>query len=113
MRNAYGQWSSGDENSLGEYHYMGYSIPSHMLESIDLYLQHGCPPGSFLYAVLCNNLTESVARADTHNIHNLPAYAAFLYNEMPRGSWGSEEKVGAWLRNIQASKEAEQHAQEA
>lgn len=62
---------------------------------------HAYPFGSFLTAVLANDLVEAAHRADSTNIRLLPNYASFLYNEMPHrtgdsstDSWGSYEAVG-------------------
>ena len=40
---------------------------------------------------------EACGRADEKNLAALQVWAAFLYNEAPRGSYGSPEKVKAWL----------------
>jgi len=58
---------------------------------------HKRPVGDFLTAVLHNNLTEAVARADDENIKNLPAFVGYLYNEAPSLCWGSKERVAEWL----------------
>ena len=73
------------------------SVPLHMRESIIRYLLQGIPFGSFLSAVFADSLVEAAGAADGTNINILPAYAKFLYNYAPRGSWGSREKVSAWI----------------
>jgi len=78
---------------------MNYSlIPEHMREGIKRYLENGIRLGSFLNAVLENNLVQSIALADEINITKIVDWAKFLYNEMPMGSWGSKEKVNAWIK---------------
>ena len=72
-------------------------IPEHMREGVRLYLEFGIEPGSFLRAVLENNLVEAVGRADTINRECMFDWANFLYNEMPGNSWGNREKVAAWI----------------
>jgi hypothetical protein len=47
--------------------------------------------GSFLQAVVKNDLTEAVHRADEHNKIGLWLYVAFLYNVAPAG-WRNNEK---------------------
>lgn len=58
-------------------------------------------PGSFLTAVLENDLAEAVGRADFQNIEVLPAIVAFVYRNLPSPCWGSKEKVEAWLVKAQ------------
>lgn len=74
-------------------------IPEHMRRGVSLYLEKGIRPGSFLTAVLENNLVESIAQADSINQTWIKNWANFLYNEMPIVSWGSKEKVNAWIKN--------------
>jgi len=79
------------------YTFRGFTIPTYMLHALNRYIEHGEPPGDFLTAVITNNLLEAVSRADDHNQVNLPAYIAYLYNEAPQGSWGSPERMQAWI----------------
>lgn len=73
-------------------------IPEHMRRGVKLYLEKGLRPGEFLTAVLENNLVQSICRADQTNLAQIVEWAKFLYNEMPMGSWGSKEKVNAWIK---------------
>lgn len=74
------------------------SIPEYMQESLRQYVENHVPVGGFLEAVICNNLSESVARADIRNIRNIPAYANWLYNHAPSSCWGSVEKYDKWIK---------------
>jgi hypothetical protein len=58
---------------------------------MERYLEHGIPPGSFLMAVLENNLKEAFARADDISVKELPGIVAWLYNMVPIDAWGSPE----------------------
>ena len=78
-------------------HGIPYYIPIRMMPGIERYVSKGVPVGDFLMAVFENNLVEAMGRADDENLVNLPAYAVYLRWEMPRGSWGSKEKVKAWI----------------
>lgn len=84
------------------YKFRDFAIPSYMGPGLDHYIENGGLPGEFLIAVLENNLSEAVGYADSTNLHNLPAYVGYLYNEAPAACWGSKEKVAAWV----AAKEA-------
>lgn len=66
-------------------------------DAIEGYVQEGYPTGSFLRAVLENDLTEACARADYINIYRIPEIVKYLYNGVPSECWGSPEKVAIWL----------------
>lgn len=72
-------------------------IPSHMTDAIKLYVLHGIPPGSFLTAVLSNDLFEAVGRADDANQQALVGWVLFLYNYVPSGCKGSPEHYREWI----------------
>lgn len=63
---------------------------------IDAYVSAGQPVSDFLYAVLTNNLKDSIAKANFMNIDNLPHIVAYLYNKCPMHCWGSETAVSMW-----------------
>ena len=73
-------------------------IPDYMHEPLVLYVVHRIQGGSFLTAVLSNDLTEACACADDNNKRCLFDYINFLYNNTPRICWGSPEKVQKWLQ---------------
>ena len=79
------------------YEFEFYEITNHMVESLDSYINHRLKQGSFLHAVLCNDLKSACMQADGKNMRNLPAFVNFLYNYAPISCWGSPEKVKAWL----------------
>jgi hypothetical protein len=68
-----------------------------MREGVQLYVERGVEPGGFLEAVLCNRLVEAFAKADTINRYAMFDWATWLWNDAPMGSWGSPEKVAAWI----------------
>lgn len=72
-------------------------IPDHMIDGVKRYIDEGIPPGSFLTAVICNDLKEAVGRADHINIKALPNIVSWFYNNAPRTCWGSEENFRAWV----------------
>lgn len=76
-----------------------YHIPFHMAEGLQTYINHRIKQGSFLHAVLCNDLMGACGRADDQNLANLPAYAAFLWRYAPPECFGSKEKVEKWLKD--------------
>ena len=74
-----------------------YSISAEMVDCIRDYVELGRPPGSFLTAVICNDLTQACRRADEVNLRNLPAFVAYFYNDVPGPCWGSRERMDAWM----------------
>jgi hypothetical protein len=63
------------------------------------YVVHHIPTGSFLLAVLMNDLAEACARADDENRYHLFDIVMFLYNHVPTSAWGSPEHVKKWLQD--------------
>ena len=90
------------------YEFQGFYIPERMEHSIQDYIQHGIIPGSFLVAVISNNLKEAVGTADEENKRNLPAYIGFFYNQAPSPCWGSEKKMKDWIRMHEEKREKEE-----
>lgn len=80
-----------------QYTFGAFHIPIYMVGAIERYINQGIPPGDFLTAIICNDLKESVARADDENMANLPAYVAWFYNEAPVLAWGSRERMQTWI----------------
>lgn len=95
-------WNKDEAMEEGDvYQFRDFYIPSYMMGGIERYIRKGIPPGDFLTAVICNDLAESVARADDENIANLPAYVAYFYNEAPGYCWGSKERMKEWMEKFQ------------
>jgi hypothetical protein len=66
-------------------------------EQIDEYVRIGRPVGSFVRAVLENDLRESFGCADDQNREDLFDIVRYCHNDIPGGCWGSREKVKSWL----------------
>lgn len=74
-------------------------LPEHMQEGARLYVEHGVEQGSFLTAVLSNDLVRACSRADETNLNCLVDWARWLYNEAPLESWGSPKAVKDWIKH--------------
>jgi len=72
-------------------------IPDHMIGSMRRYIENGIAPGSFLMAVLANDLRRAVECADATNTQRLPDYVRFLYSCAPINCWGGPAEVAAWI----------------
>ncbi len=73
-------------------------LPEHIRGGVQRYIEEGCPVGSFLAAVISNDLKESFGCADEVNRQRLFDIVSFFYNEAPSPCWGSPEKMRAWLK---------------
>ena len=75
--------------------------PQEIKDSLMRYVSRRIPTGSFLEAVLTNNLREAVRRADARNILCLPGIVRYCWWELPANCWGSPEAVRQWLDGSQ------------
>jgi hypothetical protein len=73
-------------------------IPKHMVGGLRRWIEQGIVPGSFLSAVLRNDLRAACECADDVNRHRLFDYVKFLYCYPPAESWGSPENFESWRR---------------
>ena len=80
-------------------------VPEPLREGLIMYLVDHVPTGSFLQAVLSNDLHDACRRADEHNRYRLFDIVYFLHNHAPGMAWGSVENVTRWLTPIRHSKE--------
>ena len=64
---------------------------------IQRYLESRISPGSFLIAVLSNNLREAFSTADDSGRDAMFDIVKFLYNNAPGSCWGSPDNVKEWL----------------
>lgn len=75
-------------------------------ESIFNYLVHGLPPGSFVTALLENNLYGAASAADNFNFENLGTVALVVSIHMPMTACGSHEAVSDWLKDVDGRRTA-------
>ena len=85
-----------------------FYIPDRMLDGIKRYVEDGIIPGSFLRAIIENDLRNAVGCADDENLVNIPAYVSYFYNETPGACWGSKEKMKRWVEYKTQGKEMEE-----
>jgi hypothetical protein len=72
-------------------------IPGYMHEALIRYIVEGCPSGSFLMAILTNDLKAACRRADEENQRVIWDYVNFLFNYAPMMCWGSDALVQQWI----------------
>jgi hypothetical protein len=73
-------------------------IPAGILEDLNLYGAMHQDPGDFLQAVLANDLSAAVGRADHKNVGILADIVTHVHNHLPRRCYGSWEVVRGWLK---------------
>jgi hypothetical protein len=74
-------------------------IPEHILPGLARYLARGVVPGSFMEAMLTNDLRGVMQCADDQNMRALPAIWSFLYNSIPSSAWGSPDNMHKWVES--------------
>ena len=80
---------------MKDYNFFEWTARGDMIASLDKYARTGGRHylGHFLTAIVENDLMKACSNADSDNKRNLPAFAGYLYNQMPIGSHGSPEAV--------------------
>ncbi len=92
---------------MSYYEIQGFYIPDRMAGGIERYVNEGIIPGSFLSAVISNDLMGACSYADDENFKNIQAYAAYFYNEVPRHIWGSGKAMEVWAKACAERREGE------
>jgi len=72
-------------------------IPLHIYEGLVAYRDRHAPPGGFIHAVLTNNFSEVVSRADDMSLPALGDILHWVHENMPAASYGSPKLVEKWL----------------
>ena len=73
------------------------TAPIHILDAIADYASNHMPHGHFITAVLENNLSEAVFRADRDSLAGLADIVRYVHWEIPDNCHGSRKKVRAWV----------------
>ena len=77
--------------------YLSHPIGNNLLdEALENYLVHGLSPGSFLTAVLANDLERAALRADHWNKKNLADIVIAVVQNCPYNAFGSYAAVHDW-----------------
>jgi hypothetical protein len=72
-------------------------IPDRVMNNLLQYVEGNEAPGGFLFAVLSNNLFESIGRADNEMQPLIPLLVKFISWKIPYGCHGSPDIVKAWM----------------
>ena len=72
-------------------------IPLSTIEALERHVTKGYPPGSFLEAVLANDLKGACKLGDEDNLHGLVALVGYIYNKVPVICSGTKTLVRLWI----------------
>ena len=72
-------------------------VPPLMIQSLAMYRDHKRPTGGCLRAILSGDLFGACGRADSETAPALHEIAHYIIISLPAESYGSREKVDAWL----------------
>lgn len=73
-------------------------VPAHMRDAVSRYVELGIGGGSFLTAILSNDFSKTLSRADEINRNSLLRWAEFIHLYMPISAWGSPDAVAKWCK---------------
>jgi len=74
------------------------AIPEATADAISRYAYDHYPVGSFLEAVITNDLRTAICSADPYNMYALPAIIKLIYNTVPATARGDQKKYDNWTR---------------
>lgn len=83
-------------------------VPENLRPGLQRFIESGIPVGSFLDAVLRNDLTNAVLRADPITFQHLPTVVRWLHNFAPANCHGNENHVVGWMDARQHDARAQQ-----
>ena len=87
--------SDAIDNLRKEFEHQG--LPDYMLNAVERYVTHGQRTGDFLFALLRNDATTTICKADATNLALLRPWCWFLLHGLPSDSYGSASNVKAWM----------------
>lgn len=73
-------------------------LPAHMQDTARRYVEKGYQGGSFFTAVVSNDFMGAWRNADDINTAAMRDWAIWLFNDVPRGCYGSPEHVREWIK---------------
>lgn len=77
-------------------------LPDHLREGVERWIEQGITPGSFLRAVIRNDLAQAVLRADDTSLASLPSIMRWFIEWGPNGSYGSDKVFSQWPMYLKA-----------
>ena len=71
-------------------------VPEHLRDGLARYVIHGIVPGSFLCAVLGNDLHGAIRYGDDDSLAGIKSIITFLWNSTPAACFGTAARVDEW-----------------
>ena len=97
-----------DDNALIAMH---RDLPEHMHGALIRYAENGIHPGSFLTAVLRNDLQQAFQCADDQNTAAMKQWVGWMTWHLPACAWKTEENIQKWMQerydDTQAARQSE------
>lgn len=81
--------------------------PENCRATLERFIEHGIPMGSFLTCFLSNDLMGALGRADSTNVRQFKEIGMFLYNYAPPACYGSAAKVLRYAESRRALRSEE------
>lgn len=82
-------------------------LPPHLRDGVERWVEQGITPGSFLRAVIRNDLYQAVLRADEVSLEALPNIMRWFIAHAPEGSYGSDKVFSQWPLYLKARERQE------
>lgn len=86
------------------FNFRNFTCKEDIVASLRRYADKGIPTGDFLKAMLSNDLSGAMHRADPDNLDNLQAIFSYMHNKIPAGCWGSPEAYKIHLKRFKRFK---------
>lgn len=86
-----------DQDAIEAFRLPDTFIPCHLRGPLQAHIERGAPVGSFLDAVLINDLKAAVFSADPITLRHLPTIVRWLWNFAPLQCHGNENHVRGWI----------------
>lgn len=74
-------------------------IPDYLRPGVLRYIEQGITPGSFIGAIICNDLQATIATADPGSLIYIPTIAKWFFNHAPFTCHGNESKYHGWIES--------------
>jgi len=88
------------QEKIESYEWDGVKIPTDLAKELEFYIYDKQVPGQFIRAVLENDLTKTIQRADLQSLRCLTVLCRFMMHRLPRDAWGDEKQISDWLNNL-------------
>ncbi len=72
------------------------TVPEHLREGLARYVIHGIIPGSFLQAVIGNDLHGAIRLGDDDSLAGIKSILSFLWNSTPAQCFGDRVRLVQW-----------------